>query len=428
MCLSLSKLFFVREGVIKFFMQNIIFTIVAYNYLGSAITLGNSIKRNDGNSRFIIIIADRKNKDIIIDCDEEIIFSEEIDIKDYLQMAFKYDVTEFATSIKPYCIAYIFKQYKPKKVLYIDPDIYVYERLDTIYDELDCYDALLTPHIVVGEKANEDIENSLMYAGAFNLGFFGVRNNENGRRIVQWWADKLKKYAYSHPKKGFYTDQKWMNLVVAEFGNVLILRDYALNIAWWNFSERNISCIGGKPFVTQEGKTKPAVFFHFSGFKPGNNNTISKSKSYGILNNINEIEEIFSNYENRLKESDYEKYSMIPYGYATYSNKMVISKINRRIYGRLCEEGECYEDPFDNKGKLYNLYKKNGLLSNTIDKKRVSETRKSMNHFSRYEKMIHGLLRILKKFIGINRYEILSRFLYNSMGEEDQIFLIKEVK
>jgi len=408
--------------------MNVVFTIVAYNYLGSAITLGKSIAENDKDTDFIIIIADKKRNNIEIGYEGKVFFAEDIGIENYEEMAFKYDVTEFATSVKPFCIEYLFDKFDYNKVLYIDPDIYVYERLEHIYERLDVCDVILTPHILDSTKAAEDIEVGLMHSGAFNLGFFGVRNSENGRCIVSWWANKLKDYAYAHPKKGLYTDQKWMNIAVAEFKGIEVLRDYSYNVAWWNFNERDISSVDGKPYVKQDSIVKPVVFFHFSGYKLGIKETISKSKSYNKLENRADIEEIFNQYNAHLIASDYERYSSIQYGYIYYSNNIIISSLNRRLFGRLIEEGKRFEKPFEENGELYQLYKRNGLLSNSKDIESTNVTRKSMGQFSKYEKVVQMMLKVLKKIMGINKYELLSRYLYNSMSEENQLFLIKRDK
>lgn len=404
--------------------DNAVFTIVAYNYLGSALTLGKSIKDNDGNCDFIIFIADKKRNDIEVECDGRIIYAEDVGIEEYEEMAFKYDVTEFATSIKPFCIEYLFDKYDYSKVIYMDPDIYVYESLKGIYERLDVADALLTPHILNGTSAIVDIEVGLMHSGSFNLGFFGVKNSVNGKAIVRWWADKLKKYSYSHAKKGFYTDQKWMNIAIAEFEGIEVLRDYAYNVAWWNFNERVISSDSGKPYTKQDSEIKPVVFFHFSGYKPGKKESISKSSSYYGLENKADIEEIFEFYNKYLKASNYKKYSSISYGYLCYSNGMIISRLNRRLFGRLIEEGRYFENPFNATGELYLMFKKNGMLSNSKDYSETMITRKSMRSFFKYEKLMHTFFKMTKKILGVNRYELISRYLSNSMSEENQIFLL----
>src|ERR1700712_2484004 len=99
-------------------MKDVIFTICARNYLAQALALKASLKQTNPGRDFYIFIADRKTG---ID-DVDVIFPDESWISDWLKMAFKYNVIEYSTSIKPFCIKYLFRKYD--KVVFVDPDTY----------------------------------------------------------------------------------------------------------------------------------------------------------------------------------------------------------------------------------------------------------------------------------------------------------------
>lgn len=406
--------------------MNVVFTIAAKNYFGAAKLLAKSVKKHNPDCNMYIVLADEPNQKLAEESYFTLITAKETGIKDYAQMAFKYDITEFATAVKPFCIDYFFRVCNSENVIYLDPDIYVYESLSYIFELLKQKSAVLTPHILTHGNCSSDIENGLLQTGTYNLGFIGVSNGTQGKALVKWWAEKLKDYAYNDAHKGYYTDQKWMNLAVTEFEHIYILRDYAYNAAWWNFAEREISSQNGKPFVTQNGVKKPVVFFHFSGFKPGKADTVSKSPSYLKLKNREDIEEIFRWYGRQLNDTGYKNYISLPYAYAGFSNGIAVTRLQRRLFGKLLREGYVCSNPFDTYGESYfSLLKRNKLILNTRDNAVAACSRTDISGFEKKEKILKRLLRMIKKIIGIRRYELLSRYLSNSMDEDAQMFLIE---
>ena len=408
-------------------MNKVIFTIVAKNYFASAELLAKSLMNTNCGYDFYIVLADEVCEEISNrnHIGYKLLIANELPIKDFQEMAFKYDVTEFATSIKPYCIEYFMKSLNAQSVAYLDPDIYVYKSLDYLFDLLNEYSAIVTPHILTSNNSSHDIEQSFLFSGTYNLGFFAVSNNDEGRRIVNWWKNKLKDYAFVDYYNGLYTDQKWMNLVTTEFENVCVLRDFGYNVAWWNFEERNLSQVDGIPFVCQNGIVKPVVFFHFSGFKADNMNTISKSNSYIQLDNKDEIRKVFDLYGSRLLQNDYNKLKSLTYSYSTYDNGIVITRFQRRLFRAMNAKEKKFIYPFSTlEGSFYDLLKKNKLLVNSKDISVASETRNTISGFNRKDKILKKLLRMTKKVLGIKHYEVLIRYLSHALEAEEQIFLI----
>lgn len=413
-------------------MNNIAFTIVAKNYFASAKTLAESINSSNPDIKFYIVLADKISDEIISTTENSftLVTLENLGIERIQEFAYKYDVTEFATAIKPFCFDYFFENMAAQNVLYIDPDIYVYGKFDKVFELLSTNDIVVTPHVLTSDNIPNDIELGLLFSGTYNLGFAGVANSINGRKFIKWWSERLSEYAFLDVKNSLYTDQKWINLAVTEFDKVYILRDFSYNVAWWNFYERGISEKNGIPYVTQNGEIKPVVFFHFSGYKAGREETISKSESFYSLENREAIKRIFACYEARLFENGYSVFSKLSYAFLTYDNGIMITRFQRRLYRTIISNHENsirYQNPFiDSSGGFYELLKNNKLIVKSYSYSDVNSSRKNMNGFERKEKIIQTMLKILKKMIGIQRYEVLTRYLSNSLEAEKQIFLIEK--
>jgi len=61
--------------------------------------------------------------------------------------------------------------------------------------------------------------------GTYNLGFLAIRNDTNGRRLAEWWNERLLEYCFDDKTNGIFVDQKWCDLVPAMFDGVMIVRD-----------------------------------------------------------------------------------------------------------------------------------------------------------------------------------------------------------
>ncbi|MDT3388839.1 MAG: hypothetical protein LIR46_13950, partial [Bacteroidota bacterium] len=107
-------------------------------------------------------------------------------------MAFKYDLTEFCTSVKPGCMQYLFKQ-GYENVIYMDPDIFVFAPLDEIFVKLQDYDVVLTPQIagIHEDYTGELPEWAMNVNGVFNLGFCAMRQSNISNNILRWWHKRL---------------------------------------------------------------------------------------------------------------------------------------------------------------------------------------------------------------------------------------------
>ena len=213
--------------------KNCAFTICTQSYKGLAETLRDSFLKYNDDFDFYIIFCDgeteREKK--IISGNEIVALGNE----KYEELAFKYNVTEFCTCIKPFGFTYFFnKGYET--VAYFDPDIMFFSRFNELYED---YSVFLTPHILnVESKIKNDWgqEQFLKY-GVYNCGFVALRNDDNGTLVAKWWSEQLLSKAFADPVGGMYTDQKWMDMIPSfvELSRINIIKNYGCDFAPWNY-------------------------------------------------------------------------------------------------------------------------------------------------------------------------------------------------
>ena len=105
-------------------------TIISANYIAFARVLANSIAAV-GYPRLVVLLVDRKTPELqalIHNQNFDCLFAEDLNINGFERLAFKYDVTELCTALKPTFLKYLLTKHTDL-VVYLDPDIYVYQRL-----------------------------------------------------------------------------------------------------------------------------------------------------------------------------------------------------------------------------------------------------------------------------------------------------------
>lgn len=390
------------------------FTIVARNYLAYAYVLGKSVKQYHPECNFFICLIDDINHEYeqeIINKDFLPVYPENLDIKNYKHFVFKYNIVEVCTGVKPFVIKYLLRN--SPKVIYLDPDILCFRRLNEAIDFLDDYAIILTPHSL--SPLNDDYfpnDKVFLSFGAYNLGFIGVAQGLIADQFLNWWSHHLYKKCLNQPQINLFVDQKWMDITCCYFDKVLILKDLTYNMAYWNLHERTLVKKNQLYYVAEADK--PLAFFHFSGFPINDLNKISKNlpstflspeknkKTYNLEIRL-DLVEVFQNYKQLLLDAGHHNYCSINYGYGNYSNGDKISDLERYLFLKSLKWQQQTQDPFlAEPGSFWEFCKKIGLKSSHESKSiQAVEIQKKYNFII---KLIYLCLKIMIKLMGVDLY------------------------
>ncbi|WP_019988360.1 hypothetical protein [Rudanella lutea] len=410
-----------------------IFTIVAKNYIPLAKVLGDSICKHHPDTPFYIVVAD--TADGLIDFSNQaypIIPSEDLSIPSMKELAFKYNVTEFCTALKPFAYKYFFQK-GYNKVLYFDPDIYVFSPLNKIYGELDSASMVITPHYQTPEPIYSGIfrEGNILFAGIFNLGFCGISNTIEGNRIIEWWCQRLQSHCYADRTDGLHVDQKWVDFIPVLFSHVHVERGLGYNIAIWNWHEREISYHDDKYWVKNRitgGAEEPVIFYHYSNYKFKLANSFENFIPVNS-NRFPDIKTISEFYANLLvQENISSKLSILKYSFSTFDNNMPVTQFHRRFLRQLLDMNVSFEDPFltEPQDSFFNILQKSGLIVYNDSSDKLNEI--NFKGFDRKIAYINTMAKITKKILGFERYALLCKFMFRYVRPENQLFLLKQDK
>lgn len=417
-------------------MNKCVFTICAKNYIGLAQVLENSIKTYNKDVDFYIFVADEFSSDEDIkSLPNNVLVAKEIlgiNPDQWNQLSFKYDLTEFCTCLKPFCFKYIFSSYKPEGCIYLDPDILVFNSLDYVFEKLEQYSIILTPHITTMQdiytgKLNEQ---NLLYSGMYNLGFLALKTGEVSSKMLDWWEIRLEDRCYRNRMESYFTDQKWMDFLPAFFPSQLLISFHlGLNLAPWNFHEREV-IINNNAFFVKNRILKdnatiyPLIFMHFSGFNY--DLLLNDEISHGNINDIEihaDLNSVIQEYSKQIKTSNFSKYINLSYSYNFFSNQVHISQVYRRLYRRLLDDGKIKSNPFNASEHFYLALSKGKL----IKKGMLNCDRSSVSNTSNSEQktiFINRLFNLFYKLIGAERFFQLVKLMRLYSKFENHVYLI----
>ena len=412
--------------------MNTAFTIVAKNYIGLAKILMESFLEKNAGSEFYIFVADDYEADSACIINSKNVLN--ISVQSWTEMAFKYNLTEFCTAIKPLCFEYLsMKGYD--KMIYLDPDCYVFDEFRYIYDLLEKHSYVVTPHITKPEfcERTNIPDKVFLQSGIFNLGFLAIKANELTNEMISWWKNHLLYACFDDVLFYTFTDQKWMNFLPSFYSNEELYssQHLGLNVAPWNYSERYIYQKDNVFYVQYrtlrsgiENETYKLIFAHFSGFdyKGMANGVVSRNRR--SIYDYHEDNVLLLDYYSKIIKSKSEtflKYIDLQYEYATYANGDKIDTFHRRLYRKLLDNEVMIENPFSTKEWFYNRILKMGMITNnSMDK----ITPSNVSNVDLKLKIFTKLMRGVYKMIGYKKYLHLLKLLKHFSRYESQVFLL----
>ena len=353
-----------------------IVTICSTHYFPYARILLTSLQKYHPEASLFLCLADKLQPDAELGIEGvEVIPAEDLAITNFADFAFRYEIIQFNTSIKPFVMQDLIENRGFEEVVYLDPDIELFAPMSPVFDALaKGADFVLTPHITETAEFGEFPDDiGIMKAGIYNLGFIAVNNSTDAISFLHWWSRKVRFQCRHKTSEGIFVDQKFVDLLPAFHENVAILRDRSLNVGYWHLDQRELTKTDAGWLI--DGQT--LRFFHFRGISSNAPHRLSEYNSwlsknlgnflkffYPVLRRLilpfklrsrsaltltiiltPALREIILQYIDKLKHFGFGRTANPEYAYARFSNGIVIADIMRRCYRDT--EDLVLENPFD---------------------------------------------------------------------------------
>lgn len=313
--------------------EHIYFTLITNKYLAHAKVLIESFSRHN-RGRFVVGLIDKPYPDLSVYDGLEIVSVESINISEFDEMKKIYNVIELLTACKPFYFRYLMQRFQSAhSFVYLDSDMYFYGSIEEIIRSNGDYSILLTPHFCSPQP--DDLtpsDHTMLTTGVFNLGFLCINRFEESVYFNDWWCRKLTKYCYADTRRGYFTDQLWINFATTFLANFKVLRNLGLNVSNWNLHERTIHRDDMGEYVINN--SEKLLFYHFSNFNVEKSEVLAWYNNRYSFRNRPEMRSVFEEYVGELRRKGYDEYKLIEWAYQ-FAKKgkwaIILGKVRRKL-------------------------------------------------------------------------------------------------
>ena len=275
-------------------------TIATKDFLPWAIVLFDSVRKHHPSSRLLLLYVMREDEPPQLPHLEgvEVLTTRAlVDAEMEATLRRRYTVPEFCFALKPRLLLHALDN-GCDRAIYLDSDIDVLAPIEEALIALEAASAVLTPHLDAPLPMDGKLPNevTILRAGSCNMGFAGVADCDESRRMLGWWDSRVARWGFVAPEAGYQGDQKWMDLAPSLFPGVTLLRDPGCNVAGWNLHSRPVVLDGARRTV----HGRPLAFFHFSGFDPDKPGILSKYDNRILLANQPAVAALATDFARRI--------------------------------------------------------------------------------------------------------------------------------
>ncbi len=304
------------------FVKKILYTVCSANHLAHCKTMADSFIKYNPEYQVIIALTDEINNRFAASQFEPytIIESGKLGFLDFNLMAQQYTVIELNCAMKAFVANYIFDQFEPDLLVYLDSDIWVFSSFNSVETAMHENDLLITPHITNSYPNDLFLpkERDTLRSGLYNAGFMAMKPTQNVKIFINWWMGHLKNECYYNFAEGMGVDQLWLNLIPLLFTNVGIYNNIGANVAYWNLHERSIDFIEDTYLVNQ---SEPLLFLHISGYSFKQPTILSRHQNRYMLSDLPVLQLLLKNYRTKVIKNGYEKFNVMDCVYAKKKKK-----------------------------------------------------------------------------------------------------------
>lgn len=242
-------------------MKKTICTISTKSHLYKVKALFDSIQEYDDCDLAVLVIDDEEN----LDYENSLSFhlnDFKTDLAKDIILKYKTEHDKLRWSLKSIFISHLLQKENYEKVIYVDNDIFFYNKFDFLWEELDNNQVLLTPHYYPYDPSkNQNWFEANFRVGLYNAGFFAA--NQNALSALDWWANACLYRMEKSYMRGLFDDQKYLDLMPNIFPKTKVLAHQGCNVAEWNAEVLKRS-IKNKEVLIND--SFPIIFYHFNNF------------------------------------------------------------------------------------------------------------------------------------------------------------------
>ena len=209
---------------------------------------------------------DPATRALLVDVDE-VLLADEVFGEGLAEWTSTHSAFEASCMLKPAAARHLLLRDGVDAVIYLDADTDHHAPLIPVLDALESAALVITPHLAHLEEpfgATSQAELDCLIYGTYNLGTFGVSDQPEAHRFLDWWDVRVREHCSVVGVP--FLDQGYVDLAPGLFDQVRVLRQRGCNLATWNAADRIVSrTVEGALQVGEE----PLVFCHYAAWDSG---------------------------------------------------------------------------------------------------------------------------------------------------------------
>lgn len=210
---------------------------------------------------------------------------------------------EFSWTLSSFSIQFFINKFNLPSCTYIDADVYFFNNPQILFDEITTESVYITPHNFF------PIYDQTAKSGRYCVQFMYFKNNEEGKKVLEWWRIQCEQCCCGKPTDNKFGDQKYLDDWLTRFPNSVKEAMYlGCGIAPWNVQKFLISKDNSsKLYITDTitKKTAPLIFYHFHELKSFIDKRGKKHWNLGNYNlNNNVVSNLYTFYINTLNNTE----------------------------------------------------------------------------------------------------------------------------
>jgi glycosyltransferase involved in cell wall biosynthesis len=325
-------------------------TTIFKGNVAAARVLGASLREFHPELRFHVLVVDEFEGHFDAAAQPfEVLRPEQLGISDFGRMAGVYEAHELCAAAKPWLLRHLLERDGCEGVIYLDPSIRLYGRIDDVVQALGEHGLVVTPRYldpVPHDGTGPAGDRGILESGAYDRGFLGLAPGEFADRVLAWWSGRVEREYLIASQDGLAADQRSIDLVPGFAEDYVLIRDAGFDVAYWNLAGRSLTRDDG----TYRVDDAPLSVFNFSGFDPLEPHVLSRHQDRIRLGDDPVLAELCRDYADALLAAGHEQTSQWPYTYATTASGIPLDERLRRLLRRALEAG-VDASPFDPDGE-----------------------------------------------------------------------------
>src|SRR5690554_729544 len=196
-------------------------TVFDTHYLSRGLALYESLNKHTPNFHLYIFAFNDKAYDLLTEMNlsqTTIISLAEFENEALLKVKPYRSIAEYCWTCTSSSILYCLDTFSLDHCTYLDADLYFFNSPQLLISEMGDKSVMITEHRYTPRYDQSEI------SGKYCVQFMYFKNNDEARKVLNWWVEACIDWCYATPEDGKFGDQKYLDDWCQRFEGVHVLQ------------------------------------------------------------------------------------------------------------------------------------------------------------------------------------------------------------